>query len=120
MSYAYDFVKAKAIIDETGNIARASLGMKHDWFWTAETVWEDGEYKVNLLDPEIVIAGLRYSCIDFPILQIEYKDGKYEDFDVGREISEEEEEKEHEIARKSIFKHLAEAEALLQEEENNG
>ncbi len=116
MNYAYDFAKAKAIIDENAeNIVSASLGMAFDWFWTAETVWENGEYKVNLLDPDIDIAGLRYSCIDWPILKLEYKDNKYEDFDVGRELSEEEEEKEYEFTNKKRKERLAEAKKRLEE-----
>lgn len=48
---SYDFKKAKAIIEENKDILEsASLGMHEDWYWTAETIWEDGEFKRELLD----------------------------------------------------------------------
>jgi len=47
----YDFHKAKQLIAENKeNIVSASLGMHEDWFWTAETIFEGGEYKKNLPD----------------------------------------------------------------------
>ena len=115
---AYDFAKAKKIIDENAeNIVSAALGMACDWFWTADTVWEDGEYKVDLLDPEVAIAGLRYSCWDKPILRLSDKDGRYKEFDVSRQPSEQDIEKENEISRKNRKKRLAEAKKLLQKED---
>ena len=45
----YDFKKAHDFIEaEKEVLAEATLGMHEDWFWTAETVWENGEYVVNL------------------------------------------------------------------------
>lgn len=42
----YDFEKAIALINKhKDEISSASLGMHEDWFWTAETVWEDDEFK---------------------------------------------------------------------------
>lgn len=36
----YDFKKAKDLIEaERENIARAYLGMREDWDWTADTVF---------------------------------------------------------------------------------
>ena len=47
----YNFNKAKQLIEESkDNLASASLGMHEDWFWTAETIWEGGEYKRILPD----------------------------------------------------------------------
>ena len=47
----YDYKKAKQIITENQqNLKRASLGMHEDWFWTAETIWENGEFKHELPD----------------------------------------------------------------------
>ena len=41
----YDFHKAKRLIEKYKNdINSASLGMHEDWFWTAEDIWENGEY----------------------------------------------------------------------------
>lgn len=50
----YDYKKAKKLIDENKHqIKSASLGMHEDWFWTAETVWENGEFKRELPDNAI-------------------------------------------------------------------
>ena len=47
----YDFKKAKQIIEENKeNLVSASLGMHEDWFWTAETIYEEGEFKRQLPD----------------------------------------------------------------------
>jgi hypothetical protein len=46
----YNYDKAKKLIDENkDNILSASLGMHEDWFWTADTIWENGQYKKILL-----------------------------------------------------------------------
>ncbi|MDW8718431.1 hypothetical protein Q7W21_06510 [Streptococcus suis] len=45
----YDFKKAKTLIEaERENIERASLGIREDWYWTADTVYEDGSFKIDL------------------------------------------------------------------------
>lgn len=47
----YDFKKAKQIIEENKeNLVSASLGMHEDWFWTAEIIYEEGEFKRQLPD----------------------------------------------------------------------
>ena len=47
----YDFLKAKQLISENAeNLVSASLGMHEDWAWTAETIWENGEYKRDIPD----------------------------------------------------------------------
>lgn len=47
----YDYLKAKRLIEKyKDNLISATLGMHEDWFWTAETVWEEGEYKRELPD----------------------------------------------------------------------
>ena len=46
---SYDFAKAKKFIeDNISSINRASLGMDEDWFWTAETIFENGSFTKNL------------------------------------------------------------------------
>lgn len=51
----YDFDKAKKIIEENkGKLVSCSLGMHEDWFWTAETIYEDGKYRRSLLTNEEV------------------------------------------------------------------
>ena len=70
----YDFKKAKTLIEaERGNIERAFLGIREDWYWTADTVYEDGSFKKDL-DTVEVIAGIPGSFWGTPYLKIEYKD----------------------------------------------
>lgn len=71
----YDYKKAKSLIEENkDNLSTASLGMHEDWFWTADTVWMDGEYKVELIEG-LEIDGIDGSKWATPALQLEYKDG---------------------------------------------
>lgn len=47
----YDYTKAKQIIElNKKNLVSASLGMYEDWFWTTETIFENGEFKRELPD----------------------------------------------------------------------
>ena len=49
----YDFDKAKQLIEKNrDNLKRASLGMYEDWWWTAETIWEDGNFTKELPSTE--------------------------------------------------------------------
>jgi len=77
----YDYPKAKAVILTAQNLESASLGMGEDWWWTAETIWEGGEWKHPIfqsetLDPEAVIAGIRGSNWATPTLHLVFKDGR--------------------------------------------
>lgn len=108
----YDFDLARKVIDKLHSLdvlQEASLGMHEDWFWTAETVWEDGEYKkqipsnqytadrfdeyvekrksgMSILSDEcrgyddIMIAGLVESHWATPVLSCELKNGSTETF----------------------------------------
>lgn len=101
----YDFSKAKQLIEENKeNLESASLGMHEDWFWTAETIWENGNYTRELLSTEeanqinekyiekrkngmsvlseeanqydnIMIAGIYGSTWATPTLQLQFNDG---------------------------------------------
>lgn len=105
MTKNYDFEKAKTLIEKhKSDIVSASLGMHEDWFWTAETVYEGGEYKkmlpaneyanqkydeyigkrksgMSLLSDErlsysdIMVAGIYGSDWATPTLQLSFKDG---------------------------------------------
>lgn len=78
----YDFEKAKRFIDEhKDEILNASLGMDEDWFWTAETIFEDGEYTVDLLEDGLVILGIEGSYWATPTLEVNYKDGRSVKYD---------------------------------------
>lgn len=65
----YDFNRAHALILERKPF-RAELGTAGDWDYTSETVWEKGEFKIDLLNPDAEIAGITGSRWDTPILRI--------------------------------------------------
>lgn len=72
----YDFAKARDLIEaEKEILAEAMLGMHEDWYWTAETVWENGKYAVNLATVA-EIAGLCGSSWATPVIKLIYNDGK--------------------------------------------
>jgi hypothetical protein len=75
----YDFKSAKQFIEaHKDKIASATMGMREDWFWTAETVFEDGEYKVDLDADGLKIAGIKGSMWATPTLEIEFNNGTSE------------------------------------------
>lgn len=77
----YDYLKAKRYIDENREkILYASLGMDEDWWWTAETVFKNGEFVINLQEKELEIAGISGSSWATPTLEIVFKDGTSEKF----------------------------------------
>lgn len=97
----YDFNKAQALIEENkDDLREASLGMHEDWYWTSQTVWEDGLYAKDLFTGDmqsefdefvkerkntggvysdkfqhIMIAGLPGSGWATPTLQLVFIDG---------------------------------------------
>lgn len=101
----YNFARAKRLIKENkSNLESASLGMHEDWFWTAQPIWENGQYQmslpsnvsalkqneeykakrkagIGLFDKEMekysshLIAGLFGSDWATPTLQMRFKDG---------------------------------------------
>ena len=74
----YDYKKAKKIVEEEKNeIQEAVLGMEEDWFWTAETIFENGEYKKDLDDQCLCLGGINGSSWATPTLEILYKDDRY-------------------------------------------
>ncbi|MEN2765733.1 hypothetical protein [Ornithinibacillus xuwenensis] len=76
----YDFNKAQQIIEENKeNLKKASLGMQEDWFWTADTVFENGEYVLDLNTVEI-IAGISGSRWATPSIRLTYLDDTEEMF----------------------------------------
>ena len=78
----YDFLKAKQLISENAeNLVSASLGMHEDWAWTAETIWENGNYKSDFpTDEESLekheIAGINGSTWATPTIELIFKDGE--------------------------------------------
>ncbi len=69
----YDFKQAKKLIQlNSDKLIEASLGIKEDWFWTANTVYEEGKFVVDL-DAIKEIAGITGSCWGTPTLQLRLK-----------------------------------------------
>jgi len=75
----YDYKKAKKIIEDYKNkgLKEAFLGMQEDWSLTAETIWKNGKYYVNLDKKNLEICGINGSLWATPILVLEFKDGTY-------------------------------------------
>lgn len=72
----YDFPKIHQFIEaRKQSIKEAVLGMREDWFWTAETVFEGGDYKIDLLDAGTKIGGITGSLWATPTLLILSVDG---------------------------------------------
>jgi hypothetical protein len=71
----YDYDKAKSIIEENKNkgLVEAILGMKEDWNWTSETIWDNGKY-VMVLEEDTEIAGISGSTWATPVLELFYSD----------------------------------------------
>lgn len=89
----YDFEKAKNYIEQhKASIHSASLGFHEDWFWTAETIFEDGEFVKDLSNPELKIGGINGSYWATPTLDVNYFDGFQEQIECskGDEPSQEE------------------------------
>lgn len=72
----YDFKSAKKYIQMHSDlIDSATLGIHEDWFWTAQTVFEDGRFLIDLDEKDLKIGGISGSDWGTPTLEIELKDG---------------------------------------------
>ncbi|MEB7968788.1 hypothetical protein NGH81_06655 [Enterococcus faecalis] len=92
MPKLYDFKKAKELIDvevDNADVDKVFLGTLSDYFWTAETVWEKGEYIIDLGKVK-TIAGIPGSDWDTPIINIYYSDGKEKKFECFKEVTSDE------------------------------
>jgi len=71
----YNFKLIKEWIQENSDkILSAELGMKEDWWWTAETVYEDGKFTKDLDAGGLLIAGIDGSKWATPVMRVTYKD----------------------------------------------
>lgn len=74
----YDFKNVKRYIQMHSDlIDEVSLGMAEDWGWTAECVYEDGRFKMDL-DTTEEIAGISGSTWATPSMIVVFKDGREE------------------------------------------
>lgn len=75
----YDFKSAKRYIQMHSDIIEvAYMGMQEDWYWTAETVYEDGRFVYDLDIKDLKIGGINGSFWATPTLLVEFKDGSNE------------------------------------------
>ena len=75
MTY-YDPSTIKRIIeDHKADVIYAVVGMQEDWSWTAETVFEDGMYTVDLSGERVLLAGIEGSSWATPVIHLHLKDG---------------------------------------------
>ena len=71
----YNYAAAIAYIEKNRHrISTASLGMQEDWYWTAEKVFENDTYSIDLSDCPF-IAGIDSSNWATPALFVEFSDG---------------------------------------------
>lgn len=78
MTKVYDYELAQRLIQMKSDVLdEALLGMEEDWFWTAQTVYENGKFEIDLSEkPEI--AGICSSYWATPVMLLRYKDGREE------------------------------------------
>jgi hypothetical protein len=71
----YNYEKAKELIEKykDKNLKSASLGMKEDWGWTAETIWCDGKF-LTKLNKKTKIAGINKSYWATPVIELDFGD----------------------------------------------
>lgn len=77
----YDTSFIKQYIEEhKSEIESVDCGMREDWSWTAETVFENGEYSSDYdwNKENISVAGISGSTWATPIMEISFKDGRTE------------------------------------------
>lgn len=76
-NYNPKFIK-KYIEQNKDEINYVTCGMKEDWSWTAETVYEEGKYLYNLNGDSVLIAGIGGSYWATPVMEVKFKDGRSE------------------------------------------
>lgn len=85
----YDYKKAKTYIEQhKDEIAEASLGMEEDWFWTAEAIFKDGKFTVDLDAAHLQIGGIDGSYWATPTLEVCFKNGEMKCFNCYKGESE--------------------------------
>lgn len=76
--YNTEFIK-KYIGEHKYEIESVRCGMREDWFWTAETVYEIGDFckGFDWNKKHISVAGITGSTWATPVMHVEFKDGLY-------------------------------------------
>lgn len=73
----------KYILADEKRIKTAAIGMLEDWFYTGETIYEDGKLLIDLDEKVASSGGVNGSVWATPTLRLNYEDGSYRDLDVG-------------------------------------
>lgn len=60
------------------DIDTVECGMREDWSWTAETVFSNGNYDIEMSGASVTIAGIDGSYWATPVMEVTYKDGRRE------------------------------------------
>jgi len=70
-------------------VESVSIGLIEDWFWTAESAYEDSRIILDFDDKDLLIGGIDGSIWATPTMLITYKDGRteYKDCFVGESTS---------------------------------
>lgn len=79
----YDYELAKKIVDTFDSLnvlSSACLGMQEDWFWTAETIFENN-LLIKELNEDTKIGGITGSSWATPVIKLELKSGEIEVFE---------------------------------------
>ena len=70
----YDFELAGKLVQKYSDLLEeASLGMAEDWYWTAETIYEEGKF-TDTLSKEVV-GGIKGAAWATPTVLLTFKDG---------------------------------------------
>lgn len=62
-------------------IETVKCGMREDWRWTADTIYSNGDYQIDVSGSSVRIAGIQGSQWATPIMEVTYKDGRREILD---------------------------------------
>ena len=77
--YNTKFIK-KYIEEHKRQILSVHCGMREDWYWTADKVFENGElsYDYDWESENISVAGITGSTWETPVMEVEFDDGRTE------------------------------------------
>ena len=73
---SYDFNGIKRYCQMHSDIIDTVVaGINEDWFWTAEEVYSEGKFKVEIDSPMLKIGGISGSSWATPTMLVTFKDG---------------------------------------------
>ena len=100
--YNTSFIK-NYIEEHKGEIETVTCGMREDWGWTNNTVYENGKlcggYKWK--SEHISVAGISGSSWATPVMRVEFKDGREEIIDCY--VNDGEQASQSQIAQQMMF-----------------